>query len=445
MAKVDVKQVVGIAKKNWISLVAAVFAVGAVVVPFVVADPMVAKLQTELDQRANVARQLEQVGSKQRKLPLLDATATEAAPLPVFPTKAVIESGQKAVEQLQVESKRMLDEVTNLNQHKPLVPSVFTAPAGNLYQTACFAFSREYARVMPVELNTAVNGGIPYTAAEVTQRVTDEKARIQRERSIRSGSVIVNEKEVSDLQMAAERDIPQQMRNEIATRYSVYINPETWTEIPAMKQLTTAAPPDQVWYTQLGLWIQQDVADIIKSANAGSSSIYTSPVKHLIKVSVPERPYFVASGGDAGGGGGFGGGGFGGGGGSTGGPDAPMTGVSPEAAITLHKGATLTGRASNGLYDVISYAMIVRVRESYVPQFLAEISRNRLHYVLNVERLSAVDATAAAAEGFVYGNDRVVELSLVCEALQLRSWTAPLMPKEIKYRLGIEQRQVAPQ
>jgi hypothetical protein len=438
MAKVDVKQIVGIAKKNWVSLAAAVFAVAAVVVPFVVADPMVAQVQTELDQRASVAHQLETVGSKQRKMPLLDPLATEAQPLGVFPTKAVIESGQKAVDQLQGESKRMLEEALRLNVHRPLVPEVFTARPGGEYQSACFTFSRRYGEVMPAGLNAAVNGGIPYTLAEVTQRVADEKARILREKSIRSGGTVINEQEVNKLQAAAEQEIPLQMRNEVAGKYTVYVNLDTWTDIPAMKTLQTAAPPDQVWYTQLGLWIQQDVADIVTKANAGSTSIYSSPVKHVVKVYVPERPYNTAAptgGGDAGGGG------FGGG--ATGGADAPQTGMNPESAITLNRAQTLTGRASNGLYDVIHYSMVVRVRDSFVPQFLAEVSKGRLHYVLNVSKLTAVDSPSAAAEGYVYGNDRVVELTLECEALQLRSWTAALMPKEVKYKLGIEQRPAA--
>lgn len=424
MAKVDAKQLLAVAKKNAVSIACGVVALACVAVPFLVADPIVSGVETELQQRASVAGSIDQLLNKSRKQPLLDPTITEAPTLGnVFPTRGVIEAGGTAVKRLTTESENLLKEALRLNVHAPLVPAVFTSGLGDRYTTAFFEFSTKYARIIPDELDKIVNGGRPYTVEEITRAVANQRERIAAERSIRGqGGAVINQQEILDLQRQSDIDVPLAMRSEISSKYATYVSPDTWTVTPNIINVPRPPSPELVWIAQMGLWIQEDVARIIADANKGSRSVFTSPVKHLVKVQFDPATMYVLpkTAGEIGGAG-----------------TVTVTGVKPEAPITLTKSLSLTGRTASGLYDVVHYRLIVRVAESYVPEFLALIPRDRLHYVLNCN-LRAVDAPSEAAIGYSYGNDRVVELDLTVECLYLRSWTEKYMPKGIRQLVGID-------
>lgn len=430
MAKVDVKQVVGVAKKNVVSIVAGAVALVAIVIPFVVADPVVSEVQTAIEERKGVADSITAVSDKARTLPQLDPTGTaERAPLASFPTRPVIDAGKAAVDHLKAQSDVVLQEAIKLNIKAPLDAEVFTAARGGRYNSAFFRFRELYGKVIAEGLSARMNAGRPFLPEEIANAVRNEKDRIARERSIRQAGQVVNAQEIQALQARAEIDIPMLMRADVASRHSVYVSADTWVPSPQVMTGTSAPRPEVVWFAQLGLWIQEDVADMVKSFNAGSRSIFSSPVKHLVKVDFPTTPAplpYVIPGGQATGG--FEGGAV---------PTVPVTKVNPSAAITLNKGGSLTGRAANGMYDVVHYTMVVRVGESHVSEFLASISRGRLHYVLNVFA-STVDTATEATMGFAYGNEPVVELVIQCEALYLRSWTERLMPLGVKQMVGIE-------
>jgi hypothetical protein len=110
--------------------------------------------------------------------------------------------------------------------------------------------------------------------------------------------------------------------------------------------------------------------------------------------------------------------------------------VAADAALTKIVQAAPTGRVSNGMYDVIHLTIVADVEVERVPDFIRTISHNRLMNVTRVE-MKAVDATAAQLAGYFYGTKPVTTVTLDVEALLLRSWTIPLMPKEIRALLLI--------
>lgn len=419
--KIDAKQYIGFVKKNAVSLAAAVVAIGAMTVPFFVADPKVAEVKTAMESSASTAGTVESMVNKQRKQPVLDPTHPEAPPLNGFPTKSVTEAGDKAVRHLADQSAAMLKEAMNFNRHAPLVMEVFTAGPGTPYSAAFDRFKEEYIKIMPDGLNGHVNGRRPYLPEEIVRAVANEKEKIAQERSLRQNGVVVNQAEITELQRRAELEMPAMMKTDVAKRSSVYVSADTWMAAKDIPLAQTAPVREAVWLAQLGLWIQQDVCEVVKECNAGSNSVFTSPVKHIVHVDfVQANPYLL---------------GLSPTGEAT--NTVPVTGVKPEAPINLIKAASVTGRVSNGLYDVVQYRLTVRVSESFVPQFLAQISKGRLQYVLNVQ-MRALNSQAEAATGFLYGNDRVVELQVTVESLFLRTWTEPLMPKAIRQMVGIE-------
>lgn len=418
---VDAKQIVSLAKKNAVTIVAVVVAAGAVAVPFVVASPWRTQAEEQMNERAGAARNLDAISTKSRKLPHVDPDA-EPGTLERFPTKAVIEAGDAAVKALGAQSKEVQKAVLEVNRYRPLVPNAFSRRVRE-FNEALPRFREEYAKVMPAGLNALVKGTLPPTAEEIALRVSARKNQIVAERAVRQGQTILNQQEIAQLQARAEVEEPAAFRNELALAHQCYVSPTTWSPFPGID--AGGAPPraDALWLAQVGLWIQEDVASIVAAANKGSASIFASPVKHLVKVEVPQWPYMLQSQS----------------GGEGGGSSVPVTKVDPSAEIKLNKSMNLTGRQSNGLYDVVHYRMTVRLTESAVTPFLASIPNGRLHYVLRVVELRAIDSASEAVMGFVYGNDPVVELTIEVEALFLRSWTEALMPVPIRQRVGIDE------
>lgn len=448
---VDTKRILTVVKRNWLSVVAAVVAVVAVVVPFAVADGWVSETQNALQQRQSVARQLDEIGRKSRSLPQLDPDATERQPLDMFPSRSVIAAGKAALEHLEKQAEVLLEEALKLNVRRPLMEDVFRATPAQ-YRGAAFRFRDEYQAFMsrqegptprPDGLSLMVRGAVPFSAEQIQRFISAERERIQRERGIRAGGQIVNADELARLVAEAERRLPEQLRNEVALTHQVYLSPDTWVVDPSMATGVQPPMPEAVWFAQLGLWIQQEAARIVLAANEGSPNVFASPVKHLLAVRYvpfgagggPFGPYIMPAGagtesGD-GGGGGFGMPV------AAGGPVAPPTGKDPASPINLARGAFLTGRQACGLYDVVHFKMVVRVDESRVADFLATIPRGRLVNVLNVQ-MRSVDSAVESAAGYLYGNDPVVQLEVECEMIMLRAWTTTLMPPRVRTLLGVE-------
>lgn len=432
---VDFKKVLGVAKKNVVSISAGVIALAAIVVPFVVVDGMVAETQTKLDERKSKHDTLTQLSSKERKLINVNPTVGEVKPLEGFPTEAKVKAGEAAKEALTAESAKVLDAAVKLSQRDPLVPNLFISggDAQTQFRRKAGEFVERYRVEILEGLTKRVHGSVPFTAMEIANALQAKKLEIEQQMSVRQGGQVINQQAVMEAQRKAEIDYPQQIRNSVALKNQVYLNPDTWWPEPELMTPGTVARPESAWFGQLGIWIQQEVADVVRSINGNSPNVFSSPIKHLVAVrylggqvtgqyNFQTGPYIVTRAT-----------------GAEGGVSAvPLTGVDPAAAITPAKGVTLTGRQASGLYDAVGFYMVIRVDESKVTEVLAAIPRGRFINVLNVS-MRSIDSDAAIQEGFVYGKAPVVELLVECEMLMLRKWYAPMMPAGIRQAIGIDQ------
>jgi hypothetical protein len=222
------------------------------------------------------------------------------------------------------------------------------------------------------------------------------------------------------------------MKLEVAQQKKVYLAPDALVQNPNVIANNVPATVD-IWYAQVALWIQQDVCNAIAQANGKSKSILDAPIKHLIKLNIPQPPAMYTTQLAA----------------------ASATPGAPPAAAPVEGGDTqtlpkatsdangITGRVSNPFYDVIRFQLVLNVEASQVPYVISALSANRLLSVYNMD-VVAVDSSERAAAGFIYGANPVVQLNLKCETLFMRSWTAKLMPDAIKTALGIVPAPAAP-
>ncbi len=227
--------------------------------------------------------------------------------------------------------------------------------------------------------------------------------------------------------------------------------------------LATGLPTyTQIWDSHMELWIQQDIVRAIGIANQVDKpdlSVIEAPVKRLISITViPGNVGTGSMGGmgvagadkstaSGGGGGGGYGGGYGGmpgmGGGYDGMSGAGGAAAEPVAAdgspdqklpVDFHTGPS--GRISNTIYDVRHARVVLVADYEQLPALFDAISSVNFMTVLDCQ-IQDVDEYQALLEGYVYGQGDAVKVDLLLESIWMREWTTPLMPSEIKKRLGI--------
>jgi hypothetical protein len=419
-----------IVKKNIASILCGVVAIAAVVAWFWPIGGMYSTLKADVDKSKQQYDQVEQLRKAPRKLPTLVLEGTpEQAELKSFPNEKVIKAGKEKTAALTAQSKQMLATVTQLNIHKLLVPDSLPNPNS----TAAQVFPTAYLE----ELGLSAKGyetGIPKMLNATSPPTTDELTEIAQdiwENNYKSRILLVagqdNYQDVAN-QFTYEvvANLKEQEQRKRATNHMVYLD-------EASLAASTAIQPGQVpkkheiWFAQVGLWIEQDVAKAIVAANKGAKNILDAPVKHLYALKLPFGGDMYVRGGGTG----------------TEGAAALPTDANGAPQLFV---ASPTGRACNDLYDVVHFDLVLRVDYTKIPQILNELERDRLFTVLTTS-VSSVDAADEKNKfGYIYGDQPVAELTLTCEALFLRSWTVDkennfkgaLMPQAVRQHVGAE-------
>lgn len=396
-----------IIKKNIVSLICGVIALLAIVALFWPIGGYYSDLRSQVQQGAAVNQQIRSLMTRQRMLPVTSLENPDPVPLGQFPTPTVIAAGRAVMDSVARQAQQVMGVAVQYNRRPLLVPNALPRPSS----AVGIEFRRRYVQELtiggPQHQNSlagrVLKAGLPPTDSEIKFAIDTLTAQIRRDRlqiDTATGRAINEDIVLQEIADATAR-LPDQMRTDVARRNQMYIQPDAWDVLTAITTATLAPDARTVFWAQMGLWVQQDLATAIAEVNSASRNVLESPVKHLMKVEVNEQ--FVRVSGEAAGSG---------------------TAVSP------------TGRVSNSLYDVMHSNAVIRVSAREVPVILQGLARNRFLTVLNVSILP-VDSAQALTDGFMYGNDPVVELRLQLEHVFLRAWLEPLMPTIIKQELGI--------
>jgi hypothetical protein len=399
-------------KKNIVSIICGVIAIAAVVAAFVPLGGMVVDVQGQLDKSAQTHKSMQELGNKARQLPIVDPDKAEAETLTAFPSQKVIDQGKAIVEEMKKQSSAMLAAAIKMNEHKLLVDKSLPTPPSQFQQ---YQFRDQYRDLLlPVTMGalpkiaTTMKGGVPPTSQDLEKRKLEIAERITKELLITVAGQATNQQQVQQAINDAVAKLPQEMRQEMANKSLVYVNPDAFD---FYQPISGPAAPDPVniFAAQLALWVQQDVAAAINDANRGAKNVTDAAVKRLIKIQVPAQ--FVRA------------------------AEVPTSG-DPDGAVNKAPAWSPTGRVSNPLYDVVHFTMQLDVEQARLNQFLRTINTNRLINVINVN-YNAIDAAERLGQGFIYGDKPVINVQVDCEALFMRSWMTPLMPPIVKQSLGI--------
>lgn len=428
-------KVMEIIKKNLLSIICGAVALLAIVAVFWPITGMFQDLQTRADARKGVHGALDGLLKKNRQLPALDPVSTEQKPLEQFPTESLIAKGEAIKAQIEKEATNLVTEAVKINQagHAVLEPDALPggtnssrAPAGRFREK--YKSYMDYMNPRPEIREQSMpavlmQAGIRPTEPEIQaarealkqEIMTNDLARDNNGRELNRPQV--EQKIASELPKVGDA-----MRYETASKIKVYIDQGTMDINPRILLNPAQQPfPTDIFWTQMGLWVQEDIARSVAEANKDAKTVMESTVKRILKIDVPEE-FARAT--------------------STvqpnpeGGMEMPQVSADPSAAITPNFAVSPTGRSSNGLYDVMHFKIDLIVDAQKVPAVLQAFSKNKFMSIYQAE-IRAVDSAAEQAAGYYYGASPVVLMNLEGEALFMRQWTTPLIPQRLKNELGI--------
>ena len=412
-----------IVKKHMLSVVCGVVALVAVVLAFWPIGSMKQSAQAQLDARASRYSQIQTLRNRQHRLPVVDMGTSEAPLLPGFPNESAITKAKTLAGKLLAQRDAVLLAAQESNRRELLVPQSLPNSVG----TTAFEFKERYLKTIAT-FSKDIGAGQPPTAADIDAA----KAALwdtQYRPNILSANGVVDPISSADKKKEFDRevlDLPAKEKYRRADQIKVYLAPDAVQAATGVATVGGQAPSKKViWYAQLTLWLQKDIAAAISAANAPYRSVVVAPVKNWISLRVD--PYRLGAGV---GGGGIYSGGFG---------SAPVAAAAPVAAGDSRVDLSPTGRICNPLYDVVPFTLVVDVQANDISMFLQELGRNRLITPLSVT-IQSLDANIllASPNNYVYGLEPVARVTISAEALYLRSWTVPLMPDEVKINdLGI--------
>jgi hypothetical protein len=180
--------------------------------------------------------------------------------------------------------------------------------------------------------------------------------------------------------------------------------------------------PEQMWYAQVELWIQQDIVNAIVAMNDDAAKklknedayVENMPVKRLQSMRVlgywgADKPIpFPAAGGGLG------------------------------AVDTAAMKESFTERKCDPQFDVVRFRVVVVVDQRELLALVDRITKQNFYKLIDMSFAAVTSADPDAGQGYLYGSAPVVRATLDFEGYMARSVYEKLFPAEVREALGIK-------
>jgi hypothetical protein len=423
-----------IVKKNLFSIICGVVALAALVAVFVwPLDGYFETLKSKAEERAKIQAKIVGLIGKQRSLPVFDPNNPTASKLTKFPSHQIILLGKQAQQGVAGISEKLVSEALKLNEmgHELVLNGSLPSPVS---QPIAIKFRRVLQDALDRLRTEELLAGIPPTPEEFNNRADILWKSMQKEIIVVDGQPTNLDQVMAKYQDKINK-LPDEMKNEMATKNKMYIDPMFVMRVsPSLPADGNSPSRESIWWSQVGFWVTRDVAMAIKDVNASSANVTDSPVKNLIALTIQEdffppgvaaqasAPAPVGRGAES----------------TDTAAAPPATGGTPDPTLALPDGSAQspTKRISNNLFDVVQFKMTLDIEADKIPLFLKTLATNRFITVTRME-MNPVDSQLKQIQGYVYGPRPVVTLDLDGEALFMRQWTIKHMPLSVRKALGI--------
>jgi hypothetical protein len=350
-----------------------------------------------------------------------------------------LEAQRERIRQVEEDYARVLERAKELYDYAPLVPEVL--PEGTF--DSITAFRNQYRTRMRA-LFKSLNAGQPATSTDIDDMVR----RISLERAERR----IAEEEVDPDELDATPEEPEMspagvlteagVRDSAAQRAHIFAAQQIrlyavdWTDEetqefdPALdfhaamqiSEFVTIPEITDVWWAQVGLWIQEDVVDAIVQVNEEAADaarargetpwVGVMAVKDLISIRVM-RGYVTT--------------------------DEQIMGMQPTEMGAAYPpaaaGFTFTGNMSDDFGEVVQFTIKAVMDQRDVLRLVDLISENSFHTLLRVAYAEA--PVNREMTGKIYGSEPTAVVVMDFETFMLGDVFRPLMPMVVADEFGI--------
>ncbi|MCC6661250.1 MAG: hypothetical protein IT437_10230 [Phycisphaerales bacterium] len=351
-----------------------------------------------------------------------------AVELSTEPNAELTRSFREARQTIEARIRELADTANEINKegHGVLVQGLFPEPTSEpIFKKLEMAEKLAGKPGRPSvydALLTSINAGTAADPTPLMQDLQDYRAReLDKVRAERGSDTLSEEEEKALAKKLVERRIgfyQQRARN-----ISVYADPDVFRSVKPKGGITGEKPTWEYFVSQWDYWFVQDLIRAVGQANAVGGKpgpLDQSPVKRIVSIKLDDLPIY----------------------GETSLVNDTWTPTDTQSRAPLDPRASVTGRRSskaNKLYDVRYATLTLVVDSAKIQDVINAISRTNFMSVIGVD-VAPVDAWRDLDEGFYYGPAHVVEATFRVESVWLRSWTADLMPDDLRINLGMEAR-----
>lgn len=367
--------------------------------------------------------------------------------------QATIDAEKERLGKFKEQYEAAIKVAASINERKVLMEGVFPSPRSDEVR---YRFQEAY-RARIARLPAEMNAGGPPTAQEL-QDAADEIADERRRKGLEEPEPPAGGPPVppapptlggkpDERQPGAPVPPPQPapptgdkiagLQEEAARRaairkalsvqlYAEAFGPRSAFQVSPIVNATDPPATDEMWYAQVGLWIQEDVVRAIREVNEEAASkldpkeanVGWLPVKHLISIRIPG--YLTSQGGlvrfegtrDA----------------TTGAPPPVLGSELPQV---------FTNRVGDENFDVVRFTVRAIVDQRQLLRLPDRITRTNFYQLVDVDYTASLPLTGAEAQGFHYGDGPVVLATYEFEAFFARKVYLDLMPEQVQVALGI--------
>ncbi len=433
------------AKSNPITVGSAVLVVGSVIVLMWISSRGRAFLH-QVGEREQKARQIRTLMQTSAKVPPLKPNDPDQE-FSIAINQAAIDELTQVYSQMNEQYAQIRQLAVEFNQrgHEPMLDGLFPEPIVGKPHDAKQAYLQAFVNMLgPFDPDAAyptLNASMPPTRGEMMRVAARAEQKFLNTRTFPPKQSVreLDEQQLVDLKRFKMSRL-MKMLEQHSTTLHVYAQtdldaPDFPFDVNPWSRMGDIPTADQLWWGQIGLWIQRDLTEAIATANRVSdpqANVIHAAVKRLIKVEIV--PGYVGLAGALGG--------------MTSKTDghprssvqknasSPVTPTDASRRIPDNFVLSPTGRFSNALYDVVHVWLTVDIDTARIPVFIDLLREVNFMTVLNVE-LSDVDEYDLLEKGYLYGTDDAVRLKALIETVWLREWTAPFMPQTVRRDLGL--------
>lgn len=192
-----------------------------------------------------------------------------------------------------------------------------------------------------------------------------------------------------------------------------YVDPSTFQVNPLI-QSVGAPPPEQMWFAQVGLWIQQDVVqainalnrDAAKSVQDGEAYVEHSPVKRLVSLRV--LGYVLPTGGVL-----------------------QFPALSDVGSTAKEMTPSFTDRKSNEQFDVVRFELTAVVDSRETLKIVDAITKANFNKLLSIESTAVNRDIDEQQAGYFYGTAPVAQVRMEFETYMARDVFDEMKPAEV--------------